>query len=542
LNTLLCILLSKSLFAQPCNIPTATIPFKCNAINTIVSNDGVFYPDINLNNSETFQLSFTNGLWIGGKNKGLLHTAATMYRTVGWDFSAGPLDPKNGATSSEECHAFDKIWIVSRTEIEQFQQDVADGTLNQTHPAILAWPAKGNPFFEQENGFINPFSEGLFAPFFDTDSDGFYNPSKGDFPLPEGVDEKSLPDQIAWSVMNDVGNIHTLSKGGALHVEVQQTVWGYHSDKNTLLDNSLFYRYKIINRGTETIDTLYSSLWADVDNCFDQDYIGSVPAKNAFFAYSIKDPINNFCKWYQTPPVLSYKLLNHPLHSFIVMNRAGVGAAPLPTIDPRDVAEFYSYMQGRWKDDSPITVGGYGYKTDAEISKFMFPDHPKDTSGWSVATSKNIANDRRGLANVYLDHLNVGEAQNVDFVITNHVGKFASVFDNLDTMYQNLDKVQKFYDTHFKNLVMGANEVIPEMQTANPIEILGSVFNQQIVVKNNHTQPVMLEMVDILGRVIKTTTIASKATQEIPTIELLHGLYFIRATEGTNVWLKKVVK
>lgn len=99
-----------------------------------------------------------------------------------------------------------------------------------------------------------------------------YNRDYAEWPVADGapVDAAGKPlilgDQTLWCVMND-GN-KTLHDGGyntkPLNIEVQMLAWAYDDD-TTPLGKTVFLQYKIINKGTETIEDAYIGLWSDPD-------------------------------------------------------------------------------------------------------------------------------------------------------------------------------------------------------------------------------------------------------------------------------------
>ncbi len=103
-------------------------------------------------------------------------------------------------------------------------------------------------------------------------TDPNYNPDYAEWPISDGapVDVIGNPlilgDQTLWCVMND-GN-ETLHGGGyntkPLNIEVQLLAWAYDDD-TTPLGKTVFLQYKIINKGTETIEDAYIGIWSDPD-------------------------------------------------------------------------------------------------------------------------------------------------------------------------------------------------------------------------------------------------------------------------------------
>ncbi|HIA36858.1 MAG TPA: hypothetical protein EYN89_09075, partial [Flavobacteriales bacterium] len=65
---------------------------------------------------------YLSSLWLGGTDvNGQLRIAAQRYRSSGVDFWTGPLDTSGTAEiSPENCAEWDKHFIISRAEVDQF--------------------------------------------------------------------------------------------------------------------------------------------------------------------------------------------------------------------------------------------------------------------------------------------------------------------------------------------------------------------------------------------------------------------------------------
>ncbi len=123
------------------------------------------------------------GIWIGGYDSG--HNMKLAAQTYGrannkTDYWPGPLTDQ-GITTSDECNNYDQFWTTNSADINAHLADwndngVIDGPIPQS---VLAWPGRGNPFFEDIHGFELPdnTSQG-FAPFNDINGDGVLQTSK----------------------------------------------------------------------------------------------------------------------------------------------------------------------------------------------------------------------------------------------------------------------------------------------------------------------------------------------------------------------------
>ncbi len=406
---------------------------------------------------------FASGLWIGGFNQNKeLQSAVMTYRQSGTDFITGPLNIKDNSTVRKEKAAqYDKIWAVTRHETEAHIADLKDGKLDSPIPNIMAWPAEGNPYFEKNNGF--KLAAGNLAPFKDADNNGLYDPSKGDYPYTSQTGA-ALPEELFWSVFNDATE-HTITKGKAMNLEFQQTGWSYFCSDNPALNKTTFLSYKVINQGTEKFDSTYIGYWADFDiGCYNDDYVGCSPSKNSFFAYNANDKDGssspNGCPGgVESFPNLgaatsSVTFLNQSMHAFIYYLNGGIGTPVPATSDPASAADYYNFLNARWRDNTPLTKGGMGYNPISSAStKFAFPDDPFDATGWSMK-SLDLPSyfDRRALGSIKIGTLAAGASTTFDIAITTHQDlALNSVKGQTSAMYDNIDNIQNAYNQQFKS-------------------------------------------------------------------------------------------
>ena len=202
------------------------------------------------------------GLWIGALDAGgKLHTAASTYKQNGVDFWPGPIMDSINYSAHQDT-LWNKIWKVNKTTIDSFRH----GLFIVTPASILNWPGNGNVALGEA---------AVLAPYVDSDHNGMYNPSGGDYPLIRG-------DQAMYMIYNDDrGAFHDETGGFKLGVEVHLMVYQYNLPANLSVDQTTFLHYDIYNRSANTYNNTYLGYWCDMDlgNGGD-DYIGSDSANN----------------------------------------------------------------------------------------------------------------------------------------------------------------------------------------------------------------------------------------------------------------------
>jgi hypothetical protein len=317
---------------------------------------------------------FAAGIWVGGLVDGELRVAGAMYSD--FEFWPGPIDPATTRpVNPGDCSAYDRIWRVSRGDIERF---LRTGEATQD---LAEWPYQ------------------LGAPVFDGDGDpDNYDLAAGDQPALSG-------DQMLWWVMNDAGNTHHRTRTSPIGLEVQASAFAV-ADGPTALRQATFYRYRLTNRGTSRLENAYLSFFADVDlGDATDDLIGSDTLRHFGFVYNSdnQDGSGGPPSYGTAPPAFGTQVLQGPV---TLPNgrdddrdgdvdeegeRAGMtafmtycdGCGP-PTNAPANGMQMYQIMQGRWSDGTPVTRGGFGVNPGSSaVTTYMFPGNAVLGLFWS---------------------------------------------------------------------------------------------------------------------------------------------------------------
>ncbi len=457
-----------SLFSQialsqlPCSNEPVFEFIHANEIRTIIGNVGINFNDRNFDNFEVSygqeglffrDLGFHQTLWLGGLDPGgNLKVAANTYGISSGqrDFWPGPLI--NGFTENFICANWNRQWTVRRHQIEAHVADFEeDGTISNLQPDIFGWPGTGNPYFLLVNGFALPDSPQGFAPFFDRDEDGIYDPIKGDYPLPDKVER--IPEQILWCAFNDegAGALHGETNGVPIRMETHQTVWAYSCEANPVLNRTLFFSYKFINRAFEDINDLYAGFFNDIDiRCHNNDGFGSNKELNTVFAYNLtNDDSTQGCPDLSTdeenPPVIASTILNKDLAYSVQVSVAG----NLCSGAPQDALDYYQILTGN-TGNGPLTFGENGCNPDNPPTNLIFPDDPNDPDGWSyLNVFPDTLLDSRFVYSIKLNDLGPGEFDVVEMAISHHSSPNLSNLENVTLMYEQVGEIIERYNNHF---------------------------------------------------------------------------------------------
>ena len=180
-----------------------------------------------------------------------------------------------------------------------------------------------------------------------------------------------LGDQMTWAVYNDLDPSNHTNQAGTtspLGVEVQQTTFAFN--RQGALGNTVFIKYKFINRGTNTLDNMFVSQWSDPDlGGFTDDLVGCDPALGLGFVYNS----NNSDEQYgSNVPSVGYDFFQGPNGLPMTSFNKYINGT-----DPDDSQKSYNFMTGLNADGTTIINPVTGLPT-----KFQVSGDPVTGSGW----------------------------------------------------------------------------------------------------------------------------------------------------------------
>lgn len=360
---------------------------------------------------------FCYSFWMGGRDgQDSLHLFADRFNQSGNDTWPGPLSTVDASIDELTMQAWNRTFKITREEVLEFMANYQNP--NYTIPQhILDWPAHGDTTKGQA---------WMLAPFTDVDGDGHYNPTHGDHPDFPG-------DMAQFIIFNDNYAQHTESQGEPMGVEVHVMVYAYNAPEDSIMNNTLFLKYKIFNRSQNSYHNTYIGLWSDWDLGYAyDDYVGCDVMKNTAYCYNGTSTDGNGQAWAygsQWPiqtltllagPYLSNDGVDNPAYTegayceqFLysenaqdqyAFNGVGFGDGIVDnermgmtrfiyhnndnsiTGDPTNATEYYNLMQGIWKDNSKMRYGANGHPSNGAFGpecNFMFPSL-SDPCNWGT--------------------------------------------------------------------------------------------------------------------------------------------------------------
>jgi hypothetical protein len=419
------------------------------------------------------------------------------------------------------CSAYDQTWKTKRLDAEMqeaYYQCLADPQcdVNVDFPGYVIpsyfyqWPAHGDVSLGQDYNL---------APYHDFNGDNMYRPDDGDYPdydLQQAIDckakrrEDKVPlfgDQNIWWVFNDKGNTHSESGGQPIGMEIRAQAFEFST--NDEVNNMSFYNYVLINQGSQTLEQTYFGQWVDPDLGGGQDdYVGCDVQRGLGFCYNGDAVDEDFQGAHgyggpnPPPPAVGVDFFEGPYQDYDDMDNpltqncqdardsagityAGIGIGYGDGVkdnerygmrafvyhnndatvrgDPTTAIQFYSYMKGIWRDNTPMTYGGTGYSSSssAQLSSYMFPGD-SDPLGWgteclaqpiwSEETENNNPFDRRFIQSAGPFTLDPGAYNNITVGVVWARATSGNVQSSVNLMRKADDKAQSLFDNCFRIL------------------------------------------------------------------------------------------
>jgi hypothetical protein len=185
-----------------------------------------------------------------------------------------------------------------------------------------------------------------------------------------------LGSQTLWTVYNDADpTLHATRTGTTpLGVEIRQTVWAFkeHGPR----DNVVLFRWRIENKGVQTLDSVYVGVWTDSD--FGGPHAARFASDPALgMVYSYPDT-NLFSIYGDSTPAMGIRLLEG---ARATPGGADLGATAINPyyhgLEPATAFEFGNLLRGLEVDGSPLVDPTTGLPTP-----YRFSGDPRTGVGW----------------------------------------------------------------------------------------------------------------------------------------------------------------
>ena len=345
---------------------------------------------------------YAMGIWIGGMVGDELRTAGSTYSN--FEFWPGPLGSDGRPVNPDDCSAYDRLYKVSRSDIQNYE------ATGQATADLAEWPYD------------------LGAPVIDGDG------TEGNYDLAAGDRPDLIGDQAVWWIMNDVGNAHRRTQAAPIGVEVR--VHAFAFNRADALGNTTFFKYNVTYKGVEPLTNTFLSIFSDPDlGDASDDFVGVDTTLSLGYVYN-DTAMDNV---YGPAPAAGYDFFQGPITedgdtlgvtSFMYFINGG----PDGTEDPGVAQEVYNVQQGFWSGGQSLTMGGNGFQTDGPRTKFAYPGDPVTGEFWSEVNNdgsggRNQSGDRRLVVSTGPFTVQPGDSQDIVFGVL-----FAQAGDNLSSI------------------------------------------------------------------------------------------------------------
>ncbi len=569
-----------------------------NNINAGIHSDGLLFSRYgNYNNYFNSMLSsthfeypigtgkhtiYSNSLWIGGIDQNdSLHLAGQRHQQQGIDFQFGPIS--NSYEGYEYFTKWSRVWKVSKEEINYHRNNYWKETYEPVD-AIINWPG---------NGDISNGQAAQIAPYYDKNENGVYEPYSGDFPLIRG-------DQAILFIFND-DKLHTETEGGRLRAEIHGMAYAFDQPEDKLLDNTIFVHYDVYNRSENTYSNTYFGVWTDIDIGYARDdYVGCSVELGTYYGYnsSMFDGSGEPEEYGLNPPTQGVTIIagptmdndnidnpeggcdystnglnfgdgnidNERLGLTIFTYQQNYGLPPV--FDPIKAPEYYKYMTGVWRDDSPFLYGGTGHfsspGTVGPECKFMFPSNsdpcnwgtdgilPNDGYNqngkfWSEESVNNgypnRPEDKRGLGVTGPFTFEPGERQELDLAYSVGQGdngpksSVTNLLENITDLFERVKEGQIIIPTDQLSVEELGNNNIEIKIYPNPGK---DIIN--IKIQGNPDEHPLYVIYNNMGHAVLRGQLSVQTNNIINVQELNQGFYFITIKHQGSVASSKFIK
>ena len=470
------------------------------------------------------------------------------------------------------------------------------GTISQDPKNILYVIRSTDPPFGQSwQNWKDAVSQG--AAFYDGNNDGIYNPidlnANGKWD-PDEDRPDFLGDITAWCVFNDgvPAAQRIYSDVNPQGIDIQQSVFAQKDSAD--LNNVIFVRYRIINRGTvaEVMDSVYFGPAYDVDigDNGSGDLDGCDTLLNS--AYTYHDPNYTTLKWGPNPPPAEFaELLQGPLSyipgiTFTDINANGIFD---PGIDiPLDSAfNFRGPLLGQ-----SIYPGAKNLNMSSANQLLKSPSPANRFQAWYCLTGKNNAGAHidpcnwslgqvmggTNCANVNPLFLYSGDPvtqtgwvninprdqrsflssgpfklekdKPVDIIIANIVGRGSDALNSITVAKNYVSNIIKYYNSNFPNSILtGVKDEPNKVNNFRLDQNYPNPFNPSTKIRFsvNTNSLVTIKVYNILGKEVALLLNEQKYPGQYTLgfnagkFNLSSGVYFYMLTAGTFTSVKKMV-
>lgn len=373
-------------------------------------------------------------------------------------------------------------------------------------------------------------------------------------PVNPGGSPAMVGDQMLWAVYNDADPVqHTSPAGGTAPtgIEIRQTTFAF--DRAAPYCNMLFFRFRLYNNGTHTIENCYVSFWSDADlGGKEDDFVACDTLLDLGFIYNSDDDDTDYGT---TPPCLGIDLLQGVAEytgvtadtavmwgqSWVGYRQYGMTAFTkyINGVDPNSPTETYDLLR--------CYPGGTPYTYNAQTLTYMHSGDPVIGSGDLDA----IPTDRRLM--ITTGPITFRPGDSTEIVAAMILGQGADRFSSVTEMKACDAASQILYESAFSFPTDAYDETPPALPNKmalaqnypnpfNPETIIGFTLPRagftEVTIYNLLGQLVATPLARTLNAGPHEVTWNGAADDGRP---LASGIYFYCLSSGDETAIRKMV-
>lgn len=504
-------------------LPNQTGVMNVNNINTIINSNGIFAhnthnqtPNFEAPVNSNLNTVFYSHLVAAGMHNNNLHLSTGILRSIcpdlTIDFYPGPI--ANNYLILNYMSKYNRVWEVSK---QQINNHIANwnSTSYVMPEAIQNWPG---------NGDVNNGEALLLAPFADLNSNNIYEPHLGEYPLIRG-------DKAVYFIFND--HNPTNSNSSPLKIESHGMLYAYNHPTSTVINNTVFIAYSIINRSQNSYNNFYLSSYTDIDIGYQfDDHVGCDTTLNFYYGYNAVeiDGINNM-GYGATPPAQAVILLNKPMVSHNIF-------ANYYPINLSANESTYNAMKGLHPDGTVI-IDSFSMSP----TKYHYPGYPELNTGWTEPFDGNHPWDLKSLGSTGPTTFAPNQKFEFDLAYTYARATTGNNLASLTLLRQLVSDVHSFYiNQNYSPMLSTSINENTIKQNISGFSIFPNPANESINISlSGNYNMNKIEIIDIQGKVvISKNPENNSATINIENLK--NGLYFVKVYTADYNETKKFIK
>lgn len=398
--------------------------FAYDPTNHLGKSDGLYFP-----RGTNKTVVFASGLWIGARVHGTPRVTVAEYSS---EYSPGGM--ANGT------------YIPDEGRFHVYKIDRGDN--RNSNPDYANWPFDdGAPALKNAMGTDSLDGDGHRVPLI-------------------------LGDEALFAVYNDANQGRHINGAGStppLGLEVQQYTFAF--GRGGALGNTIYIKFRIINKGTDTLQDTYVSAWSDPDvgNAYD-DLVGCDTLLSLGYAYN--DGPDNI--YGDAPPAVGYDFLQGPvvpapgdsayrdghyIHGYRNLPMSSFDKYVNGT-DPNSSAQSYNYMRGLAANGDPVL------DPDGQVTAFQNAGDPVSGTGWLDVD----AGDRRFMIDSGPFTMVPNDTQEV--VIAVEVGQGSDYLSSITALKAVSAQAQAVFDLNFQIPFPPPQPTVWYQPLANDVELI----------------------------------------------------------------------